>query len=138
MDARTYLEQIGKLGDYIKECEREIERLRDDLESIKGISYDKDRVMASVASDTLANKIDRIKQLEDQMSDIMIKCAEERARIISQIRRVPNRVHMTLLLMRYVDLLKFEQIAIDMDYSYDRIVHIHKDALMSFESIYDI
>ena len=31
---------------------------------------------------------------------------------------------------------KIQQIAIDMNYSYDRIIHIHKEALRSFEEMY--
>ena len=136
MDARTYLEEIRRLGDSIAEYEREIERLRTELESISGVSYDSISVMASVSGDTLTNKVARIMELEDQVSDAMIERAERRAQIIAQINKLPNRVQMTLLIKRYVDSLKFEQIALDMNYSYDRIIHIHKEALRSFEEMY--
>lgn len=136
MDARTYLEEIRRLGDSIAEYEREIERLRTELESISGVSYDSISVMASVSGDTLTNKVARIMELENQVSDTMIERAERRAQIIAQINKMPNRVHMTLLIKRYVDSLKFEQIAIDMNYSYDRIIHIHKEALRSFKEMY--
>lgn len=138
MTAKEYLGEIRRLTGIIEELERSMEILQDDIEGIKGIQYDKDKVMTSASGDAMLNKIIRLEQLSEEIGDTMIERAKKRAHITTQITLMPNRNYMQLLFKRYVEFKRFEQIAVEMNYSYDRIVHIHSEALQDFEERYDM
>ena len=138
MTAKEYLGEIRRLTGVIEELERSMEILQDDIEGIKGIQYDKDKVMTSASGDAMLNKIIRLEQLSEEIGDTMIERAKKRAQITTQITLMANRNYMQLLFKRYVEFKKFEQIAIEMNYSYEYVRELHGQALGEFEKMYDI
>ena len=135
---KEYLGEVKRLTIVIDSLERSVETLREDIASIQGISYDKDRVQSSASADGMINKMIRLDELASEMENAMIERAKKRAEITTQITLMPNGTYMQLLFKRYVEMQKFEQIALDMCYSYDRIIHIHQEALEAFADKYNI
>ena len=135
---KEYLGEIKRLSVAIDSMERSIETLREDIASIQGISYDKDRVQSSASSDGMVNKMIRLDELVSEMEDTMIERAKKRAEITTQITMMPNGTYMQILFKRYVEMQKFEQIALDMCYSYDRVRHLHQEACETFGDLYNI
>ena len=138
MTAKEYLGEIRRLTAVIESYQRSIDILREDIANIQGVSYDKDRVQSSANGDVILNKIIRLEALTDEMGETMVQCAKKRAEITAQITMMSNRSYMQLLFKRYVEFKKFEQIAIEMNYSYEYIREMHGQALNDFESIYKI
>ena len=56
--------------------------------------------------------------------------------ITDQIRRLPDERHIKLLGMRYVDYKSFEQIAVELGYSFEYTLKLHGRALMAFTEMY--
>ncbi len=135
---KEYLGEIKRLSIAIDSMERSIETMREEIASIQGISYDKDRVQSSASADGMINKMIRLDEMACELEDTMIERAKKRAEITTQITLMPNGTYMQLLFKRYVEFKRFEQIAVEMNYSYDRIVHIHSEALQDFEERYDM
>lgn len=53
--------------------------------------------------------------------------------IIKSINSLNDSKHIVLLLKRYVDYKPFEQIADEMGYSCNYVLHLHRDAIEAFE-----
>ena len=135
---KEYLGEIKRLSIAIDSMERSIETMREEIASIQGISYDKDRVQSSASADGMINKMIRLDEMASELEDTMIERAKKRAEITTQITMMPNGTYMQILFKRYVEMQKFEQIALDMNYSYDRVRHLHQEACETFGEIYNI
>ena len=138
MSAKEYLGEIRRLTAVIDSYQRSIDILRSDIEGIRGISYDKDRVQSTASDSTILNQIIRLEELAGKMGDVMIERAKKRAEITSQITLMPNRNYMQILFKRYVEFKKFELIAVEMGYSYDYVRELHGQALDEFGKKYGI
>lgn len=134
MKAREYLQQIRIMDIKIGQRITELSQMRDRISIISGIDYSKDRVQTSP---TTGNKqIETLVDLEAEISRMINKEAELKHRIIGEIQQLENPIYVDVLFRRYVDCQYFEEIAVDMMYSYSRIRHIHADALRAFERYY--
>ena len=136
MTAKEYLGEIRRLTYVIEDYEKSLEMLRNDIASIQGISYDRDRVQVPASSDTTINKIIRLDQLAKEVEDITIEKARLRARIVTQITMMKDWNYNQLLFKRYVEFKKFELIAVEMNYAYQSVVNMHGEALKKFEELY--
>ena len=138
MTVKEYLSQIRKLDDVIAYKEAQRKELLEEMASIQAIAYDKDRVQSSASADGMINKMIRLDEMACELEDTMIERAKKRAEITTQITLMPNGTYMQILFKRYVEMQKFEQIALDMNYSYDRVRHLHQEACETFGEIYNI
>ena len=64
----------------------------------------------------------------DELVDIKIT-------VLATIEKIDNPDQCTVLMLRYVSLKYFEQIAVEMNYSYRTVLRIHGAALQSFEKL---
>ncbi len=62
----------------------------------------------------------------------MISPIALRESMIAEIEQVQSPQYVALLLHRYVDGMRFEEIACEMGYSYARVTHLHGEALQAF------
>lgn len=139
MDAKKYLEQIGRLEDDIKRHSEEIIRLRADAESIGSFDYSKPTVKSSGNKEArYATIIERIDQLEHQNAQAIAKAAELRTCIIAEINTLDRATYADLLYKRYVLRMELSAIAKKMHYTYDYLVtRLHPAALKYFASKVD-
>ena len=135
---KRYLKQVRHIDEEIEFRRGELEKIREDITSIKGIAYDKDRVQSSPTDDGILKKVIQLQKIGKNISDLIVKRTKIRNQIINEITMMPNRVHMNVLHKYYVDGKTFELIAVEMGYSYDRIIHIHSEALQAFKEKYRI
>ena len=78
---------------------------------------------------TLLRKERKISQAIDELAD-------EKQRIMKQIDAIEDERFVEILLRRYVHMEKLEDIARDMNYSYDHMRHLHGFALAEFSRIH--
>jgi len=129
MEARKRLERISRLHKQILSSERELERLREQAESIPTPDISKDRVITSRNNDRIGFYAVRIADIEKDLDDMqeeitfLIKWASR------EIDRVADDFHRRILTKRYVFCERWDIIAWDMGYSKAHIFRIHKDAL---------
>lgn len=135
MTSKEYLLQIKQIRTRIKLIKQTIEQLETEAGSLKAIDYAKDKIQSSPS-----NKVE----------DLLIKAVEARNKLIAetetymsllveitrQIETLESSEHSILLYKRYVEDKSLEQIAVDMQYSYDRIRHMHGWALQDFLHTY--
>lgn len=131
MTPKEYLNQIRCLDEKLRHRKQQIEEIRTKCESISGIDYSKDRVQTSNGNGQekiLVKYLDMVKELEADLLLFRIK----QTNIIREIEELSDERYMRLLYSRYVQYKSLEQIAVEMNYNYFYIKHIHGEALEQF------
>lgn len=134
MTAKEYLQQLQRLDTVIHQKIKEVEDLRLSSRSTGAIDYSKERVQTSPSGETaFVKSIGRIIDLEVEINDEIDTFVDMKHKIINQIRGLHNVNYISLLYKRYVEFKKFGKISVEMNFSYDYIKHLHKQALKDFE-----
>lgn len=134
MKAKEYLQQIFLLDTAINQKLREVSALRLKVQSIGSVDYSKDRIMTSASGNAVFVKLtERIIDLEKEINAEIDNFVRQKNKIINQIQKSENACYADLLFKRYVEYKSLERISIEMNYSYDRIRHMHADALENFQ-----
>ena len=111
--------------------EREIEALmdlkRETFEAVTSITAAPDGVRVSGTSDP--HKIDRYVEIEGKIDELIDRELEVKAEIVDLVGNIPDRRLRTLLVDRYTRFMTFEEIAVQMHYSWRQVIRLHYDAL---------
>lgn len=139
MTAKQYLRQLSDLDDLINQELRDIENLQKKRTCLRGISYDQDRVQTSPKGEApFVHEIEKLADLEERIREDVQKYTDLKHTIIIQINGLENKTFVKILYRRYVVGESLCKIAADLDYSYDRVKHLHGYALKAFEYKYNI
>lgn len=136
MKAKEYLMRISCLNICIEQKEAELRRIEEERTFISAIRYDKDRVDrvdSSVDGSGFTRLSERIVDIKYEIENDKMRLIELRNEIIKQIQMLDDARYIKLLYKRYVEEKSFEQIALEMKYDYWRVLHLHGEALQSFE-----
>lgn len=129
--AKQHLSRIRMLELWINQRLKERERLRAAIFGARSPAYDVNKVQTSHNNETMS-AVERWVDLEQEITQLIDRQIDERHRIIKEIQALPDSRHVEVLNLRYVEMLRFEEIAIVMGYSADWVRHVHGDALESF------
>ncbi len=131
MTAKEYLRSIKYLDKAINAKQAELDRLRHDAESIRGIAYDKDKVQTSNSSDSM-KIVDKIIELNNVINAEIDRLVDLKAEAHDKIEKVCNRKFISLLTDIYINGYTFEQVAEKSDKTYMTICRWHGQALNIF------
>lgn len=131
MTVKQYLRQIMKAQLHIDILREEIEARRTALTSTASPVLG-DRVQTSPGGDRFADLIAVLADKEAQLEWELMDFIDLRDRIIHQILGIDNVIQSRVLYDRYVQNKFLKDIAREQSYSYDRICHIHGEALQHF------
>lgn len=79
------------------------------------------------------HKFDRLVELESLVDAKIDEQIALKSEIITTIMKLPDRRHRLCLMEYYVEMKTFEQVAVDMNYSWRQIMNIHGHALKEVE-----
>ena len=127
MSAKAYLQSIEKMNAQIEYKQREVESLRDLLLKITG-SIEQDRVQNSMNNDKTGDTIAKIVDLQNEINS-EIDALVDRKREIMQLLDEIDPKSSCLLYKRYFEFKTWEQIAVEMGYSYRQVTRLHGKAL---------
>lgn len=140
METTTIQEENEEKKEYLKSYRRAVKREQDILEEIQRLRLDK--MFPSVVSDGMPHGSSH-SDLSDYMAimDEQIELLKEERlekircyqRIEKQIRQMENEDEQEVLRLRYIKGLKWEEVAVKMDYSWRQIHRIHSSALKEFK-----
>ena len=134
MTAKEYLNQVRNLESKMKMLKEEIDTLREMVVSTGAVQQE-ERVMSSGAQDKMAETICKINEKEDDWNNLMREFALARAEVIISIQKLNNTDYEQILYKRYCQSKKWEEIAMEMNYSYRWILKLHGRALEEFRKI---
>ena len=112
---------------------RQLERLKDMRGSISAIDYSKDNVQCS-PTNHLENSVIKIIELEDEINKDIDKLVDKKneARIlINSLEGIEG----TVLEMRYLECMKWEEVAYRLNYSMMQIHRFHGQGLNSLKHV---
>ena len=132
---KTYLCQIEKYDILIRVKNEQLREL-EQFSNILGCSQFNNVVSnTNCISDKTGNnaikKIDLISEIKKDIINYTLKKND----IINDINRLNNSNYVNVLVMKYVELLTLEQIAVRLNYSYDYVRKLHKKAILKLNDI---
>ena len=130
MTAKEYLRSIKYLDNSINAKLTELDRLRHNAESIRGVSYDGDKVQGGI-SDSM-KIVDKIIELDNVINAEIDRLVDVKADAHTKIEKVCKEKFISLLTDIYVNGFTLEQVAERMGKSYVTICEWHGQALNIF------
>ena len=132
--AKEYLNQVRNLETKMKILKEEIDTLRELVVSTGAVQQE-ERVMSSGAQDRMAETICKINEKEEEWNQLMREFAITRAEVIISIQKLNNSDYEQILYKRYCQSKKWEEIALELNYSYQWVCKLHGRALLEIEKI---
>ena len=136
MTAKKYLQQLKVLSIKIRQREEQIKELKAIAMGSGSLACDGERVQTSIVGDKLSENVAKYIDLQADVKRMIKSYTQEQNVIISQIQSMEDPRYIEILYKRYVELKKFELIAVEMNYDYNWVKNLHGMALMSFERTY--
>lgn len=136
----TIQEENEQKKEYLKSYRRAIKREQDILDEIQRLRLDK--MFPSVVNDGMPHgsshsDLSDYAAILDEQIDLLKEERLEKVRcyqkIERQIRQMENEDEQEVLRLRYILGMKWEEVAVKMNYSYRRTLDIHGKALLSFK-----
>jgi hypothetical protein len=130
MSIKQFLNQAFYLNKLIEANKLELFRLRELAASVGSPDLSKDYVKSSGNTDKIGEIVARIVDLEDVIQADIDRYIKIKADIRALIANVENDCLRLVLQKRYLNLGKWEQIAVSMNYSVMQIWRLHGKALI--------
>lgn len=130
MTAKEYLRSIRYLDNAINAKQAELDRLKRDMCSIRGVSYDGDKVQGGITDSMKI--VDKIIELNNVINAEIDKLVDLKAEAHNKIEKVCNEKFISLLTDIYINGYTFEQIADRMNITDKTICRWHGQALQLF------
>lgn len=136
----TIQEENEQKKEYLKSYRRAIKREQDILDEIQRLRLDK--MFPSVVNDGMPHgsshsDLSDYAAILDEQIELLKEERLEKAKcyqkIERQIRQMENEDEQEVLRLRYILGMKWEEVAVKMNYSYRRTLDIHGKALLSFK-----
>ena len=133
MNAKEYLSQVRILDKKIDIKQAEIDKLRSSLQ-YKGIRYD--TVQTSGGNPiSMSSVVAKIVDYENSMYLEIDSLIDLRRDILNKLDKLTDESHLDLLYMRYIQYMKWEEIALKLNCTYRWVLKLHSRALKEFEKI---
>lgn len=130
MTAKQYLYRVRRVDKEITALISLADRTRDSLERITQ-NYDGDGAQSTKDP----HKFDRLAELEDLIDQKIDEQLKLKAETLNTIMQLDNRLHREVLIGHYLNMKTWEQVAVDMDYSWRQIMNFHGSALQEIQRI---
>lgn len=131
MMPKEYLRQLRTLTIKTYQKMDELDSLKAAAENVSA-GIGSERVQTS-PKDRMPDDISRIVDLESEIQKDIQELLILKNKIINEIQGLSNPVYIEILYKRYVEYKQFEEIAIEINYSYRQVLRIHGFALQEFK-----
>lgn len=132
-NSKKYLNRLKALDTCIKQKQEELVQLRSLAQSVT-IDVKAETVQTNPNYDRLSETVVKIVCLEDEVCTEIEGFAQKKHKIINEIQSLDDDTYISILFKKYVEYKTLEQIAFEINYSYDHTKHLHSFALKSFQN----
>lgn len=137
MTAKEYLSQIRKYDSQINNKLAEIERLREFATSITSTLKEDVVQSGSGGKSRVAEAVDKIVDLEWEINADVDKLVDLKREIMAVIDQL-EAPFCDVLYKRYLQYMKWEEIAVDMCYTYQWVCELHGRALLKVKELIEV
>lgn len=135
MTVKEYLKQIQYKRHLIERGNERVKEIREMTITLRGVSYDSDKVQTSTHGGITAG-IEKLADMENKLNKEILRYLELSGKIIDQINRLEDLQCSEILYLRYVDCLRWEEIACKMHIGIRGVYKAHGRALRLFYEKY--
>ena len=128
MNAKQYLNRARRIDKEIDSLLRLIQSTRESLESITQ-NYNSDGAIGTKNP----HKFDRLVELESMVDQKIDEQIALKSEILETISQVKDRRQRIILTEYYLEMKTWEQVAVDMNYSFQHTMRMHGYALKAVE-----
>ena len=132
MTAKEYLRQYRDADDAINAKLDQIHRLRE-LATKTTHTLAKDRVRASGEQDKVAKIVTKIVDMEREVDECIDGLRSIKREVEDAIAQVPDGSQRKVLILRYINGLRWEEIAVRLNYHYRWVLELHGRGLQTVE-----
>ena len=130
MTAKQYMNRVRRVDQEIQMLERMIQKTRDSVESVTQ-KYDGDGAQATKNP----HKFDRLVELEGLVDQKIQEQLTLKAETLLTIGKLKDRRQRMILTEYYLEMKTWEQVAVDIGYSYQHVMRLHGYALKAVSEI---
>lgn len=130
MTAKQYMNRVRRIDKEIVALTNLVQKTRDSLESITQ-NYDSDGSQATKDP----HKFDRLLELESLVNQKIDEQVQLKAEIVETISKLKDRRHRLVLTEYYLNMKTWEQVAVDLNYSYMHVTRLHGYALKEVQKM---
>lgn len=134
MDAKEFLRQLEKLDILIRNKLIEVSRWKDLALSITS-NMDGERVQSSSSQQKMADRINKYLDYEKEIDTLIDSFIDKKREVIQVIEEIENPFYYDLIHRKYIQYKTLEQIAEEMNRTYDSIKKAHGRALQEVREI---
>lgn len=134
--AHAYLERVRRMGADCAGLRRLVEDARANLGAVRGLDYSRGGGGTQTAGDDAI--VNEIAAVQESVASYVAKLAEyedERHRAAMTVDRMPDPTEARVIRLRYLLGWKWENICVEVGYSYDGIMKLRRRALVSFYEV---
>lgn len=132
--AKEYFAQIRKTDRLIQRLTDTVNTLRSGLTS-QSYELKPDKVQTSGAKDTLGETIVKIMSLEEDINARIDELVDMKQEAFTMINRIPDLDQQNILIGRYIQLKKWEDIALELNFSIQWVYELHGKGLLAFSQM---
>lgn len=130
MTAKQYLNRVRRIDKEIEQLEERKKKAKEKLLSMTQ-NYNSD----GTQSTKNPHKFDSIVELQDLIDEYIDKQYAIKCEVQKTIMKIPDRRQRMVLSAYYIDMKTWEQVAVDLNYSYMHITRIHGYALKEVQKV---
>lgn len=135
MTAKEYLKSIKRLDAQIQAKDLEIKDIQNRMTGCQAISYEPKLGTGSPSTESPQEKFYPIleqyqKELQEQIKELV----DYKATALKILDQIQEATHIAILYKRYFEYKQWEEIAVEMHYSYRGILKMHGRALQDFDA----
>lgn len=129
MDVKEYLSRAFYLNRQIKAKQKRLDWIRDIVPGPSMVFSDEPRVPGNPRNSAVENAALRVVALEEEIAADILQLVEVVKEIEAAIRRIDSIECRTILEMRYLSFMDWEEIAGRMGYNSNHVFYLHRKAL---------
>lgn len=134
--AHAYLERVRRMGADCAGLRRLVEDARANLGAVRGLDYSRGGGGAQTAGDdAIVNEIAAVQESVQTYVTRLAEYEDERHRAAMTVDRMPDPTEARVIRLRYLLGWKWENICVEVGYSYDGIMKLRRRALVSFYEV---
>ena len=139
MTAKEYLQQLQKADVIINQRMQEKADLQSRLFSVGGFDYTKEHVQTSLSVGArYEREVVKILELENEIDCLIDNYVDLKHKIIGEIHELQNSKYIEILYKRYVEEKRLEEVAVEMNYTFQYVILLHGYALKEFSEKHSI
>ena len=133
MSAKEELSQYKFKAKRVQEALEEYEKYLDRATKVTAM-MDENPAKTNMNSDKVGNNAAIMADLNNEYKERWVEAERRRLELVDNINKL-KEPYRTILIERYIHDKNFENIAVELGYSYDRTIHLHGEALQEFDKI---